>query len=72
MKDSSNPKWSADLTSPQRTIEEDFFGDEIGDMLLECGYGVIQRMPNVDTPNEIDDTTPSYIRHDYEGRWVDK
>ena len=30
-------------TTPQRTIEEDFFEDEIGDMLLECGYGVIQR-----------------------------
>ncbi|KAA0033239.1 uncharacterized protein E5676_scaffold590G00090 [Cucumis melo var. makuwa] len=60
------------LTSPQRTIEEDFFEDEIGDMLQECGYGTIQRMPNVDTPNEIDDTTSTYIRHDCEGRWVEK
>ncbi|KAL0551340.1 hypothetical protein IC582_010426 [Cucumis melo] len=41
-------------------------------MLQECGYGTIQRMPNVDTPNEIDDTTSTYIRHDCEGRWVEK
>ncbi|KAA0065387.1 transposase [Cucumis melo var. makuwa] len=54
------------LTSPQRTIEEDFFEDEIGDMLQECGYGTIQSMPNVDTPNE------TYIIHDCEGRWVEK
>ena len=72
VKDSANPKWSVVLTSPRRTIEEDFFEDEIGDMLLECGYGVVQKMPNVDTPHEIDDTTSSYIRHDCEGRWVDK
>ena len=32
----------------------------------------IQRMPNVDTPNEIDDTTLTYIGHDCEGKWVDK
>ena len=57
VKDSANPKWSVVLTSPRRTIEEDFFEDEIGDMLLECGYGVVQKMPNVDTPHEIDDTT---------------
>ncbi|KAL4021485.1 hypothetical protein IC575_020286 [Cucumis melo] len=36
VQDSSNPKWSVVLTSPQRTIEEDFFEDEIGDMLQEC------------------------------------
>ncbi|TYK06270.1 transposase [Cucumis melo var. makuwa] len=60
------------LTSSQRTIEEDFFEDEIGDMLQECGYETIQRMPNVDTPNETDDTTSTYIRHDCEGRWVEK
>ncbi|TYK07789.1 uncharacterized protein E5676_scaffold1737G00790 [Cucumis melo var. makuwa] len=60
------------LTSPQRTIEEDFFEDEIGDMLQECGYETIKRMPNVDTPNETDDTNSTYIRHDCEGRWVAK
>ncbi|TYK28650.1 hypothetical protein E5676_scaffold165G00080 [Cucumis melo var. makuwa] len=27
-------------------------------------------MPNVDTPNETDDTTSTYIRHDCEGRWM--
>ncbi|KAA0060152.1 uncharacterized protein E6C27_scaffold542G00140 [Cucumis melo var. makuwa] len=54
------------------TIEEDFFEDEIGDMLQKCGYGTIQRMPNIDTPNEIDDTTSTSNRHDYEGRWVEK
>ncbi|TYK01285.1 transposase [Cucumis melo var. makuwa] len=70
--DSSNPEWSVALTSPQRTIEEDFFEDEIGDMLQEYDYGTIQRMPNVDTPNEIDDTTLTYIRHDCEGRWIEK
>ncbi|TYK14460.1 transposase [Cucumis melo var. makuwa] len=66
VQDSSNPKWSVVVTSPQRTIEEDFFEDEIGDMLQECGYGTIQRMPNVDTPNETGDTTSTYIRHDCE------
>ncbi|KAA0059273.1 transposase [Cucumis melo var. makuwa] len=60
------------LTSPQRTIEEDFFEDEIGDMLQECGYETIKRMSNVDTPNETDDTNSTYIRHDCEGRWVEK
>ncbi|KAA0026028.1 transposase [Cucumis melo var. makuwa] len=29
-------------------------------------------MPNVDTPNETDDTNSTYIRHDCEGRWVEK
>ncbi|KAA0065885.1 hypothetical protein E6C27_scaffold538G00590 [Cucumis melo var. makuwa] len=56
----------------KRTIEEDFFEDEIGDMLQECGYETIKRMPNVDTPNETDDTNSTYIRHDCEGRWVEK
>ncbi|KAL0537041.1 hypothetical protein IC582_026009 [Cucumis melo] len=60
------------LTSPQRTIEEDFFEDEIRDMLQECGYETIKRMPNVDTPNQIDDTNSTYIRHDCDGRWVEK
>ncbi|TYJ99719.1 transposase [Cucumis melo var. makuwa] len=60
------------LTSPQRTIEEVFFEDEIGDMLQECGYETIKRMSNVDTPNETDDTNSTYIRHDCEGRWVEK
>ncbi|KAL4010547.1 hypothetical protein IC575_030048 [Cucumis melo] len=60
------------VRSPQRTIEEDFFEDEIRDMLQECGYETIKRMPNVDTPNEIDDTTSTYSRHDCEGRWVEK
>ncbi|KAL0540244.1 hypothetical protein IC582_024477 [Cucumis melo] len=41
-------------------------------MLQECGYETIQRMPSVDTPNETDDTTSTYIRHDCEGRWVEK
>ncbi|KAL0533747.1 hypothetical protein IC582_027790 [Cucumis melo] len=72
VQDSSNPEWSVALTSPQRTIEEDFFEDEIGDMLQEYDYGTIQRMPNVDTPNEIDDTTSTYIRHDCDGRWIEK
>ncbi|KAL0544952.1 hypothetical protein IC582_020082 [Cucumis melo] len=72
VQDSSNPEWSVVLTSPQRTIEEDFFEGEIGDMLQECGYGTIQRMPNVDTPNETDNKTSTYIRHDCEGRWVEK
>ncbi|KAA0038258.1 transposon protein, putative, CACTA, En/Spm sub-class [Cucumis melo var. makuwa] len=54
------------------TTEEDFFEDEIGDMLQECGYETIQRMPNVDTPNETDDTNSTYIRHDCKGRWVEK
>ncbi|KAL0561546.1 hypothetical protein IC582_001980 [Cucumis melo] len=72
VQDSANPKWSVVLTSPQRTIEEDFFEDEIGDMLQECGYETIKRMPNVDTPNETDDTNSTYIRHDCEGRWVEK
>ncbi|TYK19517.1 uncharacterized protein E5676_scaffold1836G00120 [Cucumis melo var. makuwa] len=54
------------------TIEEDFFEDEIGYMLQKCGYGTIQRMPNIDTPNEIDDTTSTSNRHDCEGRWVEK
>ncbi|KAL4032984.1 hypothetical protein IC575_006067 [Cucumis melo] len=52
VQDSANPEWSVVLTSPQRTIEEDFFEDEIGDMLQECGYETIKRMPNVDTPND--------------------
>ncbi|KAL0539583.1 hypothetical protein IC582_023799 [Cucumis melo] len=30
VQDSANPEWSMVLTSPQRTIEEDFFDDEIG------------------------------------------
>ncbi|KAA0054108.1 hypothetical protein E5676_scaffold2277G00180 [Cucumis melo var. makuwa] len=72
VQDSANPEWSVVLTSPQRTIEEDFFEDEIRDMLQECGYETIKRMPNVDTPNEIDDTTSTYSRHDCEGRWVEK
>ncbi|KAL0544572.1 hypothetical protein IC582_019689 [Cucumis melo] len=72
VQDSTNPEWSVVLTSPQRTIEEDFFEDEIGDMLQECGYETIKRMPNVDTPNETDDTNLTYIRHDCEGRWVEK
>ncbi|KAA0050014.1 transposase [Cucumis melo var. makuwa] len=72
VQDSVNPEWLVVLTSPQRTIEEDFFEDEIRDMLQECGYETIQRMPNVDTPNEADDTTSTYIRHDCEGRWVEK
>ncbi|KAL0536819.1 hypothetical protein IC582_025781 [Cucumis melo] len=72
VQDSANPEWSVVLTSPQRTIEEDFFEDEIGDMLQECGYETIKRMPNVDTPNETDDTNSTYIRHDCEGRWVQK
>jgi len=72
VQDSANPEWSVVLTSPQRTIEEDFFEDEIGDMLQECGYETIKRMPNVDTPNETDDTNSTYIRHDCEGRWVEK
>ncbi|KAA0060290.1 transposon protein, putative, CACTA, En/Spm sub-class [Cucumis melo var. makuwa] len=50
VQDSANPEWSVVLTSPQRTIEEDFFEDEIGDMLQECGYETIKRMPNVDMP----------------------
>ncbi|KAA0053305.1 transposase [Cucumis melo var. makuwa] len=70
VQDSANPEWSVVLTSPQRTIEEDFFEDEIGDMLQECGYETIKRMPNVDTPNETDDTNSTYIRHDCEGRWI--
>ncbi|KAL4020802.1 hypothetical protein IC575_019589 [Cucumis melo] len=45
VQDSANPEWSMVLTSPQRTIEEDFFEDEIGDMLQECGYETIKRMP---------------------------
>ncbi|KAA0054192.1 transposase [Cucumis melo var. makuwa] len=72
VQDSANPEWSVVLTSPQRTIEEDFFEDEIGDMLQECGYETIKRMPNVDTPNETDDTNSTYIRHDCDGRWVEK
>ncbi|KAA0067845.1 transposase [Cucumis melo var. makuwa] len=72
VQDSANPEWSVVLTSPQRTIEEDFFKDEIGDMLQKCGYETIKRMPNVDTPNETDDTNSTYIRHDCEGRWVEK
>ncbi|KAL4028299.1 hypothetical protein IC575_011492 [Cucumis melo] len=72
VQDSANPELSVVLTSPQRTIEEDFFEDEIGDMLQECGYETIKRMPNVDTPNETDDTNSTYIRHDCEGRWVEK
>ncbi|KAA0041989.1 transposase [Cucumis melo var. makuwa] len=72
VQDSTNPEWSVVSTSPQRTIEEDFFEDEIGDMLQECGYETIKRMPNVDTPNETDDTNSTYIRHDCEGRWVEK
>ncbi|KAA0055184.1 hypothetical protein E6C27_scaffold80G00160 [Cucumis melo var. makuwa] len=71
VQDSANPEWSVVLTSPQRTIEEDFFEDEIGDMLQECGYETIKRMPNVDTPNETDDTNSTYIRHDCEGRWME-
>ncbi|TYK04276.1 transposase [Cucumis melo var. makuwa] len=70
VQESSNPEWSMVLTSPQRTIEEYFFEDEIGDMLQECGYRFIQRMPNVDTPNEIDDTTSTYIKHDRDSRWI--
>ncbi|KAL4032997.1 hypothetical protein IC575_006081 [Cucumis melo] len=72
VQDSANAEWSVVLTSPQRTIEEYFFEDEIGDMLQECGYETIKRMPNVDTPNETDDTNSTYIRHDFEGRWVEK
>ncbi|KAL0533295.1 hypothetical protein IC582_030108 [Cucumis melo] len=72
VQDSANPGWSMVLTSPQRTIEEDFFEDEIGDMLQECGYETIKRMPNVDTHNETDDTNSTYIKHDCEGRWVEK
>ncbi|KAA0065865.1 transposase [Cucumis melo var. makuwa] len=72
VQDSANSEWSVVLTYPQRTIEEDFFEDEIGDMLQECGYETIKRMPNVDTPNETDDTNSTYIRHDCEGRWVEK
>ncbi|KAL0544456.1 hypothetical protein IC582_019571 [Cucumis melo] len=71
VQDSANPEWSVVLTSPQRTIEEDFFEDEIEDMLQECGYETIKRMPNVDTPNETDDTNSTYIRHDCEGRWME-
>ncbi|KAL4025995.1 hypothetical protein IC575_014402 [Cucumis melo] len=41
-------------------------------MLQECGYETIKRMPNVDTPNETDDTNSTYIRHDCESRWVEK
>ncbi|KAA0053221.1 hypothetical protein IC582_025709 [Cucumis melo] len=40
-------------------------------MLQECGYETIKRMPNVDTPNETDDTNSAYIRHDCEGRWME-
>ncbi|KAL0540205.1 hypothetical protein IC582_024438 [Cucumis melo] len=72
VEDSSNPEWSMVLTSPQRIIEEDFFEDEMEDMLQECDYGTIQRMSNVDTPNETDDTTSTYIRRDCEGRLVEK
>ncbi|KAL0544513.1 hypothetical protein IC582_019630 [Cucumis melo] len=72
VQDSANPKWSVVLTSPQRTIEKDFFEDEIGDMLQECGYETIKRITNFDTPNETDDTNSTYIRHDCEGRWVEK
>ncbi|KAA0046112.1 transposase [Cucumis melo var. makuwa] len=72
VQDSANPEWLVVLTSPQRTIEEVFFEDEIGDMLQECGYETIKRMSNVDTPNETDDTNSTYIRHDCEGRWVEK
>ncbi|KAL0544322.1 hypothetical protein IC582_019435 [Cucumis melo] len=72
VQDSANPEWSVVLTSPQRTIEEDFFEDEIGDMLQECGYETIKRIPNVNTPNETDDTNSTYIRHDCEGRWVER
>ncbi|KAL4033113.1 hypothetical protein IC575_006199 [Cucumis melo] len=72
VQDSANPEWSVVLTSPQRTIEEDFFEDEIGDMFQECGYETIKRMPNVDTPDETDDTNSTYIRHDCEGRLVEK
>ncbi|TYK01038.1 transposase [Cucumis melo var. makuwa] len=32
----------------------------------------LEWMPNVDTPNETDDTNSTYIRHDCEGRWVEK
>ncbi|KAL0541128.1 hypothetical protein IC582_021165 [Cucumis melo] len=71
VQDSANPEWSVVLTSPQRTIEEYFFEDEIEDMLQECGYETIKRMPNVDTPNETDDTNSTYIRHDCEGRWME-
>ncbi|TYK11045.1 transposase [Cucumis melo var. makuwa] len=70
VQDSANPEWLVVLTSPQRTIEEDFLKDEIGDMLQKCGYETIKRMPNVDTPNETDDTNSTYIRHDCEGRWI--
>ncbi|KAL0560727.1 hypothetical protein IC582_001140 [Cucumis melo] len=35
VQDSANPEWSVVLISPQRTIEEDFFEDEIGNMLQE-------------------------------------
>ncbi|KAA0058413.1 transposase [Cucumis melo var. makuwa] len=35
-------------------------------------YYHTKRMPNVDTPNETDDTNSTYIRDDCEGRWVEK
>ncbi|KAL0548752.1 hypothetical protein IC582_013220 [Cucumis melo] len=41
-------------------------------MLQECGYETIKRMPNVDIPNETDDSNSTYIRHDCEGRWEEK
>ncbi|TYK28247.1 uncharacterized protein E5676_scaffold600G00470 [Cucumis melo var. makuwa] len=66
-------RWIAHGPSPDvATYSEDFFEDEIGDMLQECRYETIKRMPNVDTPNETDDTNSTYIRHDYESRWVEK
>ena len=60
------------LIFPQRTIEDDFREDGVGDMISDCDYGVMQRMTNVDTYNEIDDTTSTYVRNDCESRWVDK
>ncbi|KAL0539437.1 hypothetical protein IC582_023649 [Cucumis melo] len=72
VKDSSNLKWSVVLASPQRIVEKDFFEDEITDMLQETGYGVIQRMPNIDTPNKINDTNFSiYILDIIVSVWVD-
>ncbi|MCQ7416423.1 DUF4216 domain-containing protein [Salmonella enterica] len=72
VKDPLNPRWSVVLTPPQRIVEEDFYEDEVGDIVQDCGYGVLERMPNLDVFQDDDEMSSTYARNDCEGIWVDK
>jgi len=60
-----NPHWSVVLTPSQRVVVED--GHDVLDNDEDCGYGVIESLPNV-----VDDDSISYIISDYEGIWINK